>query len=117
MIRKTYPKSKGAIWGLNVELTFNVVGINVEYDRQTALYNNYRDPNHQIVVSPEPTNPHDPKALKVKINGSMLGYIPKKMHQLEENYPELWAKDHVGRLSSVGVNERGDYFCEITIEY
>lgn len=33
-------------------------------------------PTDQLELVPEPTNPHDPNAIKVLLNGKLVGYIP-----------------------------------------
>lgn len=61
----------------------------------------YPDVEVDVVIIPEPENPHDPNAIAVKIvnhNGGLdlVGYIPRDVAAASKNAMSLLPSEHVG---------------------
>ena len=57
---------------------FYVAGIKF-HGLHTVIYD--MNAGDKLDLVPEPSNPHDPNAIKIKYNGVMLGYVPRKYSQ------------------------------------
>jgi hypothetical protein len=99
---------------------FNVAGITFRIKDMPALAHMY--PRGPVVITPEPDNKYDAKALKVLWGEVHIGYVPKgpyqdELHQLIANGTEYcaeiakcgwregedWNNDGTGELSSITV--------------
>jgi hypothetical protein len=87
--KKRYPKS----------LSLDVAGT---FKRQDALARSPKEKT-EATLKPEPTNKHDPNAVKVLIGKNFIGYIPKTKSALVSDlikedrilgcYTEIWKDD------------------------
>jgi hypothetical protein len=56
--------------------TFNVAGAFVK-NRKSHLINNC-SVGDEVVLVPEPKNPHDSQAIRIRCNGKIVGYVPRE---------------------------------------
>src|SRR5690606_14631747 len=79
---------------------FDVAGAFVKHRKSHLL--NHCFVGDEIELIPEPKNPHDPDAIKVRCNGKLIGYVPRTdtdwVHKAIKGdyYAELIYKDTDG---------------------
>lgn len=67
--------------------------------------------NGSVEIVPEPTNPHDPNAIKVLINGNLVGYIPAK------DCAHLLSVIRCGNIVSIAYKVRGGKYKIVNEDY
>ena len=74
-------------------ITFSISGVQY-YDYQTALLS--LKPGTKVTLTGEPSNPHDPRAIRIDLLGIKLGYVPVKneAQNLLWTYKEAGIKIH-----------------------
>jgi len=66
-----------------------------------------------VIVFPEPENPYDKNAIKVEINNSSVGYIPKKEQYHFERFDFSKCKKLQANVISWGVGKDESVFLNI----
>jgi hypothetical protein len=71
-----------------------------------------------VTFIPEPTNPYDPKAVKVFINNEHVGYVAKRdQPRLDKEYPVIFQEETRGFISSWGsFGENNNLYVLIHVE-
>ena len=64
--------------------TFLVAGVGYRVEAVRAAYERYLDGDERLLIKPEPTNEHDPNALKVILARKHVGYVPRTAQDIYE---------------------------------
>lgn len=83
----------------------------------------YKLESDNVELIPEPDNPHDPRAIKVVINGQHIGYIKKgscgRIHNLlnSDSILKLHAFAHGGKRKFLTYSENGNLVLSNEVTY
>lgn len=109
---------------LNDKIIVSVAGLNKvdEYRKnvEAAMEKTIKDANYKplIQISPEPSNPYDPKALAVYIDENLIGYIGRQYQAIIHlHHPQTFLQPTPVTINDWGYfGEQRNLFVNLTIQ-